>query len=227
MPKPTLILLPGLVSDHAVWAGQTKALSSQYRILIPDLSKPNTPAAMVEAVLQQAPESFALAGHSMGGWVALEVMRVAGERVTKLALLNTTAVKDSKTKMQSRLDLIALLKAGEVDVLIERLLGVFIYQQHCRESVRKMIFRNLSALINQEEAMLLHESCESVLSFITCKTLIVSANQDKIFNEEDASLLHEGIANSYHVTLDDCGHMSPMEVPEAVNFYLSEWLALS
>lgn len=120
MNKPTLILIPGLVCDRTVWEKQIEAFSAQYHIIIPDLSTAKTPEAMVAAVLMSAPESFAMAGHSMGGWVALEVMRASRERVSKLALLNTTAASDTKEKAQARLDLIALYHAGERDVIVQR-----------------------------------------------------------------------------------------------------------
>lgn len=222
MSKPTLILLPGLVCDKAVWGHQVEALSSQVDIIIPDLSQANTPEAMVEAVLKHAPAQFMLAGHSMGGWVALEVMRHAEKRVTKLALLNTTAKSDTPAKATARFDLMALYKSGDIEVLVEKLLSVYIYQQHCRDTVKQMIVRNLPAFINQEEAMLKRESCEPVLPHIHCPTLIISANQDKIFNEQDAQCLKQGIPHATLIHINDCGHLSPLEAPEVVTYHLNE-----
>ncbi len=224
MPKPTLILVHGLVCDKTVWEGQMEGLSSEVEIIVPDLSRASTPKAMVEAVLAHAPEKFMLAGHSMGGWVALEVMRENDKRVTKLALLNTTAASDTEEKVRARLDLISLLKAGDVDVLVERLLSAFVYQESCREAVKQMILRNLPSLINQEQAMLLRESLAPVLSHIHCETLIISANQDKIFNLQDAEYLKNNIKHAQLFHIDNCGHMSPMEAPETVLSYLKQFI---
>lgn len=225
MTKPTLVLLPGLVCDKAVWGNQVAVFSSDYNIIIPDLSKASTPVAMVEAALQKAPASFALAGHSMGGWVALMVMQAVPERVNKLALLNTCATKDSREKAESRLNMIAMLQAGEVDALVQRLLSVYIHQQHCESDVRQMILRNLHAFVNQESAMLARESCEPMLPHIDCETLVISANQDKLFSLDDAKRLSDPIKRSTLVCIDNCGHLSPMEAPEAVNFHLRRWLS--
>lgn len=225
MKKPTLVLLPGLVCDKAVWEKQVAVFSSDYNIIIPDLSNAATPAAMVEAALENAPASFALAGHSMGGWVALMVMQAAPERVNKLALLNTCATKDSKEKVESRLNMIAMLQAGDVDALLQRLLSVYIHQQHCVSDVRQMILRNLHAFVNQEIAMLARESCEPVLPHIDCETLVISANQDKLFSLDDAKRLSNPIKFATLVCIDNCGHLSPMEAPDAVNFHLRQWLA--
>ncbi|HEU5281481.1 MAG TPA: alpha/beta hydrolase [Gammaproteobacteria bacterium] len=225
MPKPTLILLPGLVCDKTVWQAQIQAFSPTHNIIIPDLSNASTPEAMVEAALKNAPDSFALAGHSMGGWVALMVMGAAGERVNKLALLNTCATKDTKEKTESRLNMIAMLQAGEVDALVQRLLSVYIYKQSCEVVVKQMILRNMNAFINEEKAMLVRESCELILPHIQCKTLIIHANQDKIFNFEDAKIMCDNIAHSALASIDQCGHLSPMEAPAAVNDYLARWLS--
>lgn len=225
MNKPTLILIPGLVCDRAVWEKQIEAFSAQYHIIIPDLSTAKTPEAMVAAVLMSAPESFAMAGHSMGGWVALEVMRASQERVSKLALLNTTAASDTKEKAQARLDLIALYHAGERDVIVQRLLNAYLHQTHCEDAVARMILRNLSALVNQEEAMLVRQESVSILPQITCPTLIISSNQDKIFNQQDANQLANGIAHSTLICLEGCGHTSPLEVPEAVTYHMAHWLS--
>lgn len=224
MSKPALMLIPGLVCDKTVWEKQIEAFSGNYKIIIPDLSKANTPAAMIQAVLKSAPETFALAGHSMGGWVALMVVAAAPERVSKLALLNTCASKDTKEKAESRLNMIAMLQAGEVDALVQRLLSVYVYQHHCEAEVKQMILRNMGAFINQEEAMLKRESCEPYLPNIHCKTLVISANQDKIFSLDDAKVMSDNIKNATLVCIDQCGHLSPMEAPEAVNYHLSAWL---
>ncbi len=224
MPKATLILVPGLVCDKTVWEVQMEGLSPQVDIIVPDLSQANTPKAMVEAVLTNAPDRFMLAGHSMGGWVALEVMREHNQRVTKLALLNTTAASDTEEKVKARLDLISLLKAGDVDVLVQRLLSVFVYQTRCEQAVKKMILRNLPALIHQEQAMLMRESLVPVLPRIDCQTMIISANQDKIFNLQDADYLKNNIKNAQLFHIDQCGHMSPMEAPETVLSYLKQFI---
>ncbi|MEY4267867.1 MAG: hypothetical protein RIS90_2402, partial [Pseudomonadota bacterium] len=87
---PTLLLLPGLMCDASVWAPQVAALSPQAHCRVPDYGLRDSLTAMAQQVLDEAPAPhFALAGHSMGGRVALEVLRLAPQRVTHLALLDT------------------------------------------------------------------------------------------------------------------------------------------
>src|SRR5215510_3293062 len=86
---PDVLLLPGLLCDERLWAAQAKALARSARFHTPDLAPFDSIARMADAVLGQAPGRFALAGFSMGGWVALEVVARAPDRVSRLALLST------------------------------------------------------------------------------------------------------------------------------------------
>ena len=85
----TLCLLPGLLCDATIWKHQIEAFSGGAQVIVPDLWPAPSIEAMAEIVLAAAPERFLLAGHSMGGRVALEVLRRAPERVERLALLDT------------------------------------------------------------------------------------------------------------------------------------------
>ena len=87
--RQALVLLPGLLCDHAAWAGQIAGLADIADITVGDLYGFGSIPVMATSVLSKAPARFALAGHSMGARVALEMMRQAPERVTHLALLDT------------------------------------------------------------------------------------------------------------------------------------------
>ncbi len=93
-PKTPLILLPGLICDRALWEPQLAGLADIAEMTVGDLTQSDTMAGMAEDVLRIAPERFALAGLSMGGYVSFEIMRRAPERVTRLALLDTSARAD-------------------------------------------------------------------------------------------------------------------------------------
>src|SRR5215469_18912975 len=113
MAKTPLILLPGLLCDAALWGPQTAALADIADMSVADLTQADSMAAMAEAVLGAAPPKFALAGLSMGGYVAFEVMRRAPERVERLALLDTSARPDTPEHKRARRELMALAQRGE------------------------------------------------------------------------------------------------------------------
>lgn len=226
MSRPTLILLPGLLCDASVWQHQIDHLHHEMEIIVPDLGHASTPEQMVAAALETAPPIFMLAGHSMGGWVALEIMKTTPQRVTKLCLANTTAKPDTQEKAQARREMIALAKQGDYDTIIERLTHAFLYQQQFAPTVKSILHRNQDALIRQEQAMLARGDCIDVLKTIKCPTLVIHAAQDKVFTQADCSQLISSIRGAQLEIIDDAGHMSLIEQPEKVTAALRNWLHL-
>lgn len=220
--KVPLVLLPGLLSDASVWQHQAAGLESEAAVVIPDLSQPDTPDKMVAAVLAVAPPRFVLAGHSMGGWVALEIMKRVPECVIALGLINTTARPDPAEKKANRAKLIEMAEQGEYSQIVETLLNVFVHQPACVEDVRSMLLRNCSAFINQEKAMLAQTGTLDVLSQITCPTLIIQGENDLVFTMEDANVMHHGIKGSTLSVIPECGHFSPIEAADVVTQLLKE-----
>lgn len=224
MPSPTLLLLPGLLCDATVWQRQADHIGKSINIIVPDLTHASTPQEMVTAALALAPPSFLLAGHSMGGWVALEIMKSAPERVEKLCLINTTAKPDSTEKSLARREMIALTQQGAFDTVVERLANGFVYQKNLLPRVKTMLRHNQDAFISQETAMLLRGDCIAVLEKISCPTLIIHSVKDTIFNMSDAELLHRSIKGSTLQLLENAGHMSMMEQPDKVTEWMLGWM---
>lgn len=224
MAKVPLLLLPGLLCDKDVWSYQQVHLSHMVDIIIPDLNHAMTPNEMVESVLNNAPQNFILAGHSMGGWVALEVMKQHSHRVLGLALLNTTALPDSQEKREARNTMIMQAEQGNAAVIIDKLISLFVYQKAVTRKVRPMFARNISAFINQENAMLQREECMTILKLISCPTLIIHATEDAVFHFEDSEILRSNINNATLAVIKNCGHMSPMESPQEVTRLMTLWL---
>src|SRR5580692_4529481 len=110
-----LVFVPGLLCDQAVWKPQLKALKGQVRMQVADHGELDSLSAMAQKILAEAPPKFAVAGHSMGGRVALEVVRRAGSRVTGLALLDTgyaplAAGEAGAKEAAARMELLALAR---------------------------------------------------------------------------------------------------------------------
>lgn len=222
--RPLLILVSGLLSNEYVWRHQIDYLRDFASIRIV-LSKEDTSEKMVRAILDNAPPTFALAGHSMGGWVCLEVMRVAPDRVIKLCLLNTTARNDSDEKRAKREKMILRAKQERFHEITEELVSSFVYNPHLKESVKEM-FLSMGAevFIQQEQAMLGRRECFSILPRIGCPTLVIHASKDKNFSFEEHEELAAKIPNAKLAVIEDSGHMSPLEMPQAVTALLRCWL---
>src|SRR5215831_16916007 len=117
-----LVLLPGMLCDRALWANQIAAFGARAQIVVGDLTRSDTIAGMATDVLVAAPERFALAGMSMGGFIALEIMRQAPERVLRLALIDTSARTDTPERIKQRKEQLSLCDKGEFVGVTRRLL---------------------------------------------------------------------------------------------------------
>ena len=113
MSKIPLILVPGLLCDDALWAPQTKWLSDIADISVGETLIDDSFSNMAERILEMAPRHFALAGLSMGGYVCMEIMRQAPERVERLALFNTSGRADTADQTKRRKALIELATIGK------------------------------------------------------------------------------------------------------------------
>lgn len=224
MNNVPLILLPGLLSDHTVWEHQIIHLNEVAPIIVPDLAMASTPEAMIDAVLKVAPEQFYLAGHSMGGWVALEVIKQCPDRVKKLCLLNTAAGLDDEKKRENRQRMIAAVEQGDIETIIGQLTTLFTFNQHVYMRVEQMFRRNIKSFINHEKAMMLRQDHLPYLGLIKCPTWVVHARHDKVFSLQHSEALLAGIKHAKLAIVEDCGHMSPIEMPQAITALLRFWL---
>ena len=120
--KTPLVLVPGLLCDDRLWQHQAEHLADLADPIIADATRGASIPEMARAVLDAAPERFALAGLSMGGYVALEIMRDAPERVARLALLDTSARADIPEQTATRRELIELSQEGRFDEVPRKIL---------------------------------------------------------------------------------------------------------
>jgi pimeloyl-ACP methyl ester carboxylesterase len=230
MEKQNLVFVPGLLCDGAMWEHQSRYLSERADIKIADVTRSETMIGMAEAVLAMAPDTFALAGLSMGGYVSLEIMRRAPERVTKLALLDTSARSDTEEQTMRRHQMIQLTRDGRFNRVVSTLLFLIVHpdrmqdKQLCnciKEMNRRMgpeIFvRHQAAIMGRPDSL-------NDLSTVKCPTLILCGRQDTLTPLEVHKEMSSGIPEARLAIIEDCGHMSPMERPQAVTALLRDWL---
>lgn len=229
MAEP-LLLLPGLLCNRLLFAPQIEALGDQREIMVADLRHDDSMAGMAERVLADAPEAFALCGLSMGGYLALEIMRRAPRRVTRLALLDTRAAPDNPELAARRRDLIALADRGEFKGVTPRLLPLFLHPDRLSDerltgTVQAMAEAvGKEAFIRQQRAIMGRDDARAGLGAIRCPTLVLCGRQDVLtpvaMHEEIAAAIPEATL----VVLPHCGHLSTLERPELVNAQLRLWL---
>lgn len=226
-----MVLLPGLLCDAHVWAQQIDVLGADWHTQVADLRGHDTIGAMAEAVLENAPSRFALAGHSMGGRVALQIMRLAPRRIERLALLDTGAHAAAASEPQQRQVLVDLAWREGMKALAARWLPPMVHPRRLQDAalmhaLTAMVERMTPALFEQQiRALLTRPDSTDVLPSIRCPTLIGVGRQDGW----SPLPVHQAMASAVQAStlsiFEDCGHMSTVEAPQAVTAVLREWLA--
>ncbi len=229
--KIPLILLPGLLCDRALWEPQIQAFGDLAEIAVGDLTQADSMAGMAAGVLAAAPERFALAGLSMGGYVAFEIMRRAPERVLRLALLDTSARPDTPAQTKVRRELMAQAKQGDFKGVTPRLLARWVHPSRVADpdlaaTVTSMTQRvGRDVFLRQQTAIMNRPDSRPGLARIACRTLVLCGHEDLSTPPELHREMAADIAEARLVIVPECGHLSTIERPEAVNRELRAWLS--
>ena len=228
--KAALYLLPGLLCDETVWRHQVDHLSDIAAVTVPDYRDCDAIPDMAARVLAQAPPQFAVAGHSLGGRVALEIMRVAPQRVSRLALLDTATGPARESEYEKRMGWVQLARREGTRALVQAWLPPMLHPDGMADPA---LLEPLGAMIEgytpeqfagEINALLQRPDATPLLAAISCPTLVLCGRQDNWSTLEGHERIAAGIPGSRLVVVEDCGHMSPIEQPQAVTTALREWL---
>lgn len=229
--RTPLALLPGLLCDGALWTAQVQDLEGIADPWVADFVSQTSITAMAQDVLAAMPGRFALAGLSMGGYVAFEVMRQAPERVTRLALIATSPWPDGPEHVQRRHEFMRLAQTGRFKGVTKRMLPELIHEgrlddTHLAGAVMAMAERvGKDAFLRQQRAIMARVDSRPLLPGIEVPTLVLCGRQDALTPLRRHEEMHREIPAAELVVLEDCGHLPPMERPREVNAALRAWLA--
>lgn len=235
MKSLPLLLLPGLLCDAAVWAHQRAALAQMVDCIIPDYGDLDTITAMAEAALSAAPPGpLLVAGHSMGGRVALELVRLAPSRIKGLALLDTGTepLAEGAAGERERARRMALLEIARREGM--RSMGRQWAQSMVHpDRLATPVFDEILAMIErstpgrfaaQLHALLARPDARPVFAAVTCPTLLACGRQDTWSPLQRHERMQQALPHARLVPVENSGHMTTMEQPEAVSRILLQWL---
>lgn len=228
--RPHLVLVPGMLCDAALWAHQIQHLADVGECHVGDTRTDDTIAGMAHTILHTAPPRFALAGLSMGGIVALEILRQAPERVVRLALLDTAATPESEASRQRRLDLMKLAELGEFVGVAPRLLPQFIHPDRLQDgtltdAIMEMTQRvGKEAFLRQQNALMGRADSRPYLAAIKVPALVLCGRQDAMTPLAYHVEMAEAIPKARLAIVEDSGHLTTMERPQAVTALLRDWM---
>jgi pimeloyl-ACP methyl ester carboxylesterase len=225
-----LVFLPGLICDQRLWRDIIDGLADRVAPMVADLRLDDSIAAMASRTLAAAPPHFALAGLSMGGYVALEIMRQAPERVTHLALFDTSARADTEERRETRRKGIAMIGEGKFIGVSRGLLGQLVAHHHLgsplADEVQAMSERVGGAVyVRQQTAIMGRVDSLPMLKDIPVPTLVGVGELDKMTPFELAEEMAANIPGADLVQFPDAAHLPTMENPAPVVEAMKRWLA--
>jgi len=225
-----LVLVPGLLCDAELWAHQRQHLADIAGMTVADTLQDDSITDMARRLLENAPPRFALAGLSMGGYIALEAVRQAPERIARLALVDTSARLDRPELAARRRGLIELAQKGKFRGVTPRLLPMLIHPGRLQDTALVETITRMAentgrdAFIRQQTAILNRPDARTRLAAIRAETIVICGRQDAITPQEVAEEMAAGIPGAHLHILGDCGHLAPLERPELVTSLFRTWL---
>jgi pimeloyl-ACP methyl ester carboxylesterase len=199
-------------------------------VTIADHRRDDSMAALARCILVNAPQRFALAGLSMGGYIAFEIVRQAADRVAKLALLDTGARAEVPERTEARRPLMALARQGRIGEITDDQFPLLVHYKRHGDQALKAIVRAMNqetgaeAYIRQQEAIVSRPDSRPTLAAIDCQTLVLVGDEDQLTPPELAREMANGIRGSRLVIVPESGHLSTVEQPQAVTKALVEWM---
>jgi pimeloyl-ACP methyl ester carboxylesterase len=224
-----IVFLPGLICDARLWRDVIDGLADTVAPMVADLRLDETIAGMAARTLAAAPPRFALAGLSMGGYVALEIMRQAPERVTHLALFDTSARADTEERRETRRKGIEMIGQGKFIGVSRGLLGSLLAPHHLgtplADEVQAMSERvGGEVYIRQQKAIMNRVDSVPLLKGIAVPTLVGVGALDKMTPPELAEEMAGLIPGAELVRFPDAAHLPTLENPAPVGEAMKNWL---
>jgi pimeloyl-ACP methyl ester carboxylesterase len=229
-PLP-IVLIPALYCSARLYADQIPALWDFGPVTVANHTMDDSIAQIARQILTHAPPRFALAGLSMGGYTALEIMRQAPDRVSRLALLDTSARADTPEATQARQASIALVRAQGFQAYLDQAWQIAVSPDRLKDEALRALYDKIAwdvgpdRFMRQQQAIGRRPDSRPHLAAISCPTMVLVGEQDVATPPHLADEMVAGIAGARLVGIPHCGHLSAIERPEAVTRALVTWLS--
>jgi len=227
---PQLLLLPGLLNDAELWRDQVTGLADVARCRVADLTRGESLRDLAEQVLVEAEPTFALAGFSMGGYVAQEIARIAPGRIERLALIDTAIRADTPERAaQRRAVNAAASHKGAFLGVADRLMASYVDPSRLADKDLTGRIQAMTQRLGRDVFLrqngLAREDGAAALRALRCPIVIICGEHDAITPLAGQHEMARAIGCTHMVVIPNAGHMTPMEAPQAVNAALRRWLA--
>ena len=219
--KTPVVFLPALLCNAGLFIHQIKTMESECDFYVPDLGLDENVSDAAARVLKRAPERFVLGGISMGGYVALEIMRQAPERVRGLILADTNAHADPEAAREKRLKAIETAREKGIEPLIKPTLLDIIAPEHRSNDVTRHILERMAELtgvdkyVNEQKTIMSRPDSAASIGKIDCPVLVVGGEKDALSPPDALDAMTRLIPRAAHVVIRNAAHLPPLENPAA------------
>lgn len=222
--RQALVLICGIGEDEATWEPVVAALG-EIADCLPMVAGGDSIEAMADDILARIDGNFAVAGHSLGGYVALCLQRIAPDRVTRLALLNTSARPDDAATAANRRKLIARIARDGYPAVVRAITPMLSAKPSPAEAATMLLRTGETRFVREQRAAMLRPDARPALAAITVPLLVIGGARDQVIPVARSVEIATAVPGATLVTLPGSGHMSPVEAPAAVAMALLDWLA--
>ncbi len=225
-----ILLVPGLASSPRIFAPVVPALWRCGPVTVANHIRDDNMGAIARRILAEAPPRFALAGHSMGGYIAFEIIRQAPARVARLALINTQARPDTPEATTRRRSQIGRAQAGEYRAILDELFPGIVHPSRRGNAELRQLVHDMGddigaeAFVRQQTAIMSRPDSRPTLAWIKCPTLVLSGDEDDTIPNKLSVEMADGIHGAKLTILSHCGHLPQVEQPKATADALVEWM---
>ncbi|WDR02118.1 alpha/beta fold hydrolase [Devosia algicola] len=232
MTDAPILLVPGLNCTDAVFSPFLPTLWARGSVMIADHRRGATIAEIAGAILAEAPAHFALLGFSMGGYIALEILRQAPNRIGRLALLSTGAGSDTIEQRENRQRQIDLARAGKFSAIAGANFANNVHPDHVNDAELRALHLQMALdtgpqiYARQQAAIMARSEAYDLLPSISCPTSIIVGDDDQVTPPSLSARMHGLIPMSELVLIKQAGHFALREQKTAFNQALLSWLAL-
>lgn len=228
-----ILLIPGLNCSARVFQYQIPALWRYGPVMVCDHRGHDSVEGLATAILNDAPPRFALAGHSLGGFVAFEILRRCPERVQRVALMGTSAQPTSEPETAVREQRLEIARAGRTTEIPPLHYARNVHPSRQTDDLLRATHRTMTeevginGYISQQQAIGSRPDSRADLAKIDCPTLILVGDTDNITPLSHSEEMAREIPGSRLVVIPECGHLLTLEKPEPVNAALQAWCETS
>ena len=225
-----IVLVPGLLCSAEAFASQIAALWPFGPVMVASTLAGEAMDEMATSILRHAPPRFALGGISMGGYVCMEIMRQAPDRVARLALLSTSARPDTPEQSERRRAMLRQARESDFAAWVEEVLTSIMHPSRQADAGLRAVNRRMGTAVGlagfarQTEAAIRRPDSRSSLTAIRVPTLVLVGDSDALIPPEHSQEIASLIPGSKMVVIPNCGHSSALEQPDLVSSALTTWM---